>query len=219
MVAPSWAELAPKGKRGQALRLDYNPATVSMSGGATWHVPDSKGAAAPREYLECSPRSLSFAARLDARATTTSTVSQRVEIIFGWLKPTTESIAKNAPAATVLTLNWGRQRWFDVVLTQVSAEFSLFDPNGTPIRAELSLTFEQVDTPTPRQNPTSGGVPGRRVRQLVAGDSLMSVASQEYGDPRYWRDLAVLNRIDDPSALRPGTGLLLPAHEDLEPHR
>jgi nucleoid-associated protein YgaU len=45
---------------------------------------------------------------------------------------------------------------------------------------------------------------------VVAGDSLASIAYDEYEDARLWRALAEANHLDDPMRLPPGTELLVP---------
>ena len=42
------------------------------------------------------------------------------------------------------------------------------------------------------------------------GQSLATIAAQEYGNPRAWRVIAQANGIDDPLGLVPGMRLLLP---------
>jgi nucleoid-associated protein YgaU len=44
----------------------------------------------------------------------------------------------------------------------------------------------------------------------VQGDTLTSVAQQEYGDPGLWRALADANGVDDPMRLPAGARLLVP---------
>jgi len=44
----------------------------------------------------------------------------------------------------------------------------------------------------------------------VAGDTLASVAYEEYRNPTKWRALAEANGIDDPMRLRPGAVLIVP---------
>ena len=79
-----------------------------------------------------------------------------------------------------------------------------------PLRASVDIVLvETPDEPKP-QNPTSGGVPDRRSVVLGAGDTLASLARQEYGDPNLWRALATANDVDDPSRVPPGTALVVP---------
>ena len=61
-----------------------------------------------------------------------------------------------------------------------------------PLRAKRPLTMEEVPDDPKRQNPTSGGV-RPPCRRPGGGDTLASLARQEYGDPNLWRALAVAN--------------------------
>ncbi len=101
-------------------------------------------------------------------------------------------------------------------MTSVSAKFTLFSSAGTPIRAVCSVTMEEMPGEEFRkQNPTSGSYDVRRVHRTVAGDSLASVAFNEYGSPTAWRPLAAFNGIDDPLRVPTGTVLMLPSPDEL----
>jgi len=99
-------------------------------------------------------------------------------------------------------------------LRSVSARFTLFRVDGTPIRATCNIRLEEVPHETARQNPTSGSRPGMRVHVLTEGETLHSVAWTEYRQARYWRGLAAFNDIDDPMRVEPGSTLLLPSPRD-----
>jgi nucleoid-associated protein YgaU len=86
----------------------------------------------------------------------------------------------------------------------------MFRLDGTPVRAKVSISFEETPMSAAKQNPTSGGQPGRRTHLVTMGDSLASLAYREYGDPGLWRAIAAANGIDDPSRLHPGMSLLIP---------
>jgi nucleoid-associated protein YgaU len=107
---------------------------------------------------------------------------------------------------------WGTMWSFKAVVAQISQKFSMFLPDGTPVRATLDVTFKQVEDEGlyPKQNPTSGGVPGHRSHTLKEGETLDWIAAQEYGQASHWRYIAEVNRIDNPQKLRPGTVISLP---------
>ena len=65
-------------------------------------------------------------------------------------------------------------------------------------------------------NPTSGGLATRRTHTVVEGDTLASIAYQEYRDPNKWRALAEANNIDDPMRVKPGTVLIVPDRREAE---
>ncbi len=208
MAAIAKLTLRPKTGGGAALELPYNPESLTFSASATFNDVPAGADVAGVQFMERQARSTSVTARLDARALTRS-VADTVQQVFDWLEPTEESVKRNAPSPPLLDLSWGKH-WFDVVLESASAEFTLFSADGAPTRATVMMTLKEVPLKEKRQNPTSGSLVGRRSHQVVSGDSLHSIATAEYGDPRHWRDLALANRLDDPLALRPGTRVLLP---------
>ena len=114
---------------------------------------------------------------------------------------------------------WGGYQSFVGVVTKVQQKFILFTPKGTPVRAVLDVTLQQVEpdrsqggqAPSGGQNPSSQGETGHRVRVVQQGDTIDLIAAQEYGDPGRWRLLADANALDNPRLLKPGTALVVPA--------
>lgn len=106
----------------------------------------------------------------------------------------------------------GKAWSFEAVITNLQVKFVLFLPDGTPVRATATVTFQQVkDTENlPSQNPTSGGIGGERLWRVTEGDTLAWIAHQEYGDTSRWRLIADANHLSDVRRLVPGTVLVLP---------
>jgi hypothetical protein len=156
---------------------------------------------------------------LDAAEAEADDIMDDVETLFGWLGKAEES-DKEPP---LLKLDWGGNTTlqdFHGYLSQVDVKYTLFKPDGRPVRASVSLTFKELPPEGPRnpgkkQNPTSGALVSGRVHVVTAGDSLASLAYREYGDPTCWRVIAVRNRIDDPLRLPPGTTLVMPNPHDV----
>lgn len=107
---------------------------------------------------------------------------------------------------------WGKAWSFHAVITSLSQKFTLFLPNGTPVRATLTVAFQQVkdEAVLAPQNPTSGGVTGERVWTVGEGDTLGWIAHKEYGDTRRWRHIAEANQLQHVRRLVPGTTLVIP---------
>ena len=73
--------------------------------------------------------------------------------------------------------SWGKAWSFEAVMTSLSVTFTLFLPDGTPVRATAKVAFQQVkDSKELPQNPTSGGLGGERVRTVEEGDRLDLIA-------------------------------------------
>ncbi len=108
-------------------------------------------------------------------------------------------------------IQWGRgnvllQRGF---LKSVTKTLTHFWEDGTPVRAMLNCTFEEVLDPKFElkvQNPIDD--PIRVVRR---GETLSSIAAEEFNDPAQWRLIAEANQMDNPRQIVPGQRLTVPA--------
>ncbi len=203
-------------KRG-AITFQFNPKEVTIAKTAKWERKTAKGApkAGPPEFTGADGCKLTLEMFLDATSKQDASVVKAVEQLFSCCVPTDESVRKKKPAPPIVVLHWGAVSSFPAFVTSVSAKYTLFNGQGMPIRAVVSVAMEEMPGEPFRQNPTSGSADVRRVHRIVAGDSLASVAYEEYGDPTQWRAVAKYNGIDDPLRVRTGTMLLLPSPEEL----
>lgn len=107
---------------------------------------------------------------------------------------------------------WGSAWSFNAVLASVQQKFTLFLPDGTPVRATLTVSFTQVrdEGSLSPQNPTSGGIGGERIWTVSEGDTLGLIAHKEYGDTSKWRAIADANRLGGVRQLPAGMVLVIP---------
>jgi len=101
---------------------------------------------------------------------------------------------------------WGGMKSFKAVITNINQRLTMFTSKGIPVRATLTVTFQEVEKPGtyPLQNPTTGGNPGYKRRMVKEGDTLDWIAHEEYGDAFLWRFIADANNVDNPKILKPG---------------
>jgi hypothetical protein len=200
--------------KGGSDRLDFmfNPKELSITKSSSWKDAQSRGAkkAPKKEFVGTNARTLSMELLFDGWASGKGDVSSKLKQLFDWTCPTQESMSANKPQPSVVVLHWGSQAWFEGYVKQVNATYTLFDDQGTPLRATAKVSLEELPADAASQNPTSGSLPGHRTYRAVSGDSLHSIAYQEYRRPGYWRALAEANGIDDPLRLEPGMTLLIP---------
>ncbi|HOU12872.1 MAG TPA: hypothetical protein PKZ84_07120 [Anaerolineae bacterium] len=107
---------------------------------------------------------------------------------------------------------WGKLALFLAVVEKVTIEYTLFDPDGTPIRAHATVELKQQDARDDyagSTNPTTR-TESRKTRVVQVGDRLDVIAYQEYGSAAHWRHLAAANGLYDPRDLHPGQILVLP---------
>jgi hypothetical protein len=204
------AELVPT--EGKRLPFHYNPDTLNVVKTADWTKPRTPGqkSIAKPQFVGCTGRTLNLTILLDSVDVPKHDVTAAVDQLLAWTTASDTSYRQHKPQPPLLRLHWGGYQYFPGYLSSVNATYLLFSPKGKPLRARVVLAMEEVpDDPKP-QNPTSGGVPDRRAVVIGGGDSLASLARQEYGDPNLWRALAVANGVDDPMAVAPGRALVVP---------
>ena len=113
-------------------------------------------------------------------------------------------------------LGWGSFNMSDEyqcewVLQSLNQRFTLFLSDGTPVRATLSCSFKQWrgdDLEEKLLKKESADVV--KTRTIRRGDTLSSIAAEEYNDPALWRPIAEANDIHNPRSLAPGQLLIIP---------
>lgn len=153
-----------------------------------------------------------------ARATSVTTLT---DAFYGLVK-----IDPQTHASPVCSFIWGekfpgdrlperygnqRRTEFSCLVTSVKQDFKLFSPEGTPLRAVLTVKLEEY-VPMQRQierlNLQSSD--HTRTHVLKHGESLALVSWQYLHDARDWRHVAGANGIDDPRRVTPGRTLTIP---------
>jgi len=112
----------------------------------------------------------------------------------------------------ICRLRWGRVELFMGVLTGLTEKYTMFMPDGRPVRATLECSFVEYVSQSyaaKRGELHSADVPKRRV--VRRHETLQSIAAEEYDDPTLWRHIAQANNIVNPRVLPPGTLLVIPA--------
>jgi hypothetical protein len=210
------AFIQPK-EGGERLTCSFNPSEYTISKSGNWQKTPARGArSAPTpEFVGANPRTLQMELFFDGWEDGSTNVQANVDTLLDWTNPTKKSIADNKPNPPILVFHWGGNSYFDAYLKQVSAKFTMFRSDGTGVRATASVTLEEVPDEPALQNPTSGGVAGKRTHVVAEGDTLHSIAFGEYGDPALWRGLAAANDVDDPLRIAPGTRLLVPPRPEV----
>jgi|SRR5215470_8903273 len=113
-------------------------------------------------------------------------------------------------APPICSIAWGSLQ-FRGVLDHVSGTFTLFLPDGMPVRATLDVSFKEfIDIQVlVRKQPTESA-DHRKMRVVKSGDRIDNIAGEEYGDPGQWRPIAEANNLQDPGSLDPGVVLIIP---------
>jgi hypothetical protein len=115
-----------------------------------------------------------------------------------------------------IRVTWGEGLSFKAIVESVDQKFNLFTPGGIPLRATLNVSLREYRTLEEQLAELNlQSADHTRVRTVVEGDTLASLAREEYGDPAAWRLIAEANPdIDDPTLLPVGRQVVVPRVED-----
>jgi hypothetical protein len=116
-------------------------------------------------------------------------------------------------APPVCLFIWGAYI-FPCIIERVTKRFTMFLPEGFPVRATLSVTLKEYkEFETQVKEISKQSADRTKTRQVKQGDSLWFIAAKEYGNPALWRGIAEANKIDNPRVLKPGMELIIPPLE------
>lgn len=214
---PSSGGTAQPGALMFEIEFQFNPKELSLTKNAKWKreaQPNAKKSGPP-EFQGSDPCKLTLEVFLDATEKMDDKVVQTVEKLFSCCVATEDSRQGGKGSPPWIIFKWGGLTGFPAYMASVTAKYTLFTPGGVPVRAVCSVNLEEISGEQSGQNPTSGALAARDEHQLVAGDTLQSLAYGAYGNPELWRVIAEANGIDDPMRLHPGRRLLVPALEEL----
>ena len=149
--------------------------------------------------------------------TKNGTIQPQIDRLVEWT-----TVPDSTPTASPpqLTFTWGAlivgdKGGFRGFLEQLRVTVEMFGRDGTPLRANIALSLKSGVLAPQGTNPTSGTETSRKRRVLRRGQTLQSLAYEEFGEAGAWRLVAELNGIDDPTRLRPGQEIMLPDRREL----
>lgn len=214
---------------GQHLAVQFNPTEYTTTKGAQFAEIQIPGIDAPLQQFvagqaERITLDLFFDSTEDGTGTGATAVTDRTNEFFRLVKM---SGADHAPPR--LRLYFGDhgfpgvvadrtagaaatpRRAFDCVCESVQQRFTLFNPDGVPLRARLTVTLREYRTLEQQLEDLDLQSPDHtRLRVVQQGENLPLIAYRAYGSAAEWRRIAEANDVDDPRDVPPGTVLELP---------
>ncbi|WP_435158791.1 CIS tube protein [Haladaptatus sp. DFWS20] len=195
---------------GTAIPVMFNPTEYSIEKGVSYAQQSPPGRGAPlTQFVSGESETLSMELFFDTHDDEATDVRYYTELIDSLLTIDTE-----LHAPPVCKFVWGSLVDFESVLESASKQFTMFDRNGLPVRARVTVTFRKYDPPVRErsENPLASA-DRTKLWEVKSGDTLWSIAGTEYADPTEWRPIADANGIENPRVLRPGTKLVVPPLE------
>src|SRR5918997_6504566 len=107
-------------------------------------------------------------------------------------------------APPILRVSWASLQ-FRCVLARVSQKFIMFSDDGTPVRARLTVTFNEfIDAEREAKEVARQTANFSKVHVVTQGETLSMIAAKLYDNAQSWRPIAIVNDISDPRSLFPG---------------
>ena len=120
-------------------------------------------------------------------------------------------------APPVLRVAWASLQ-FRCVLARVSQKFVMFLPDGTPVRARLTVSFnEYIDATREAKEVNRQTANFTKVHVVQQGETLSDIAGRLYNNSQVWRPIAIVNQIENPRSLVTGAELQIPALPFVDP--
>lgn len=109
-----------------------------------------------------------------------------------------------------LVLSWG-SLVFKCKLTSLDISYTLFKPDGSPLRAKASVKFEEaLDSSVIAAEAGEESPDLTHLILVKQGDTLPLICKKAYGDASYYMEVAKHNKLVNYRNLIPGTELYLP---------
>jgi nucleoid-associated protein YgaU len=107
--------------------------------------------------------------------------------------------------------SFGTKNGFDCILKDLQINYTLFAPDGKPLRAKISATFVNYIEQARRVREEGKKSPDvTHLRKVKAGDTLPLMAYDIYGDPSYYLQVAKVNGLVNIRRLETNTDLRFP---------
>lgn len=104
-----------------------------------------------------------------------------------------------------LKIHYGSEVKFDCVLTSLDINYTLFNSDGSPLRAKLTANFLQYIDPESRAKKERNSSPDLTHKRIVkAGDRLDLMTYNIYDSPAYFLQVGFRNELTTVRRIKPG---------------
>ncbi len=217
MVVTAYSDANFNAKVGQPFTVWINPSSYTHTYAIEFRDRQAQGAAGPSaEFSKVGQDTVAFDLIFDttgvvsppkgAAAATSDGVAGLIDNFSTLVAKVNGSIHR----PNFVKLAWA-QLQFQCVLQSMNVVYNLFKPDGTPLRATVSVTFlgfqseKQLAKAANKQSPDM-----THVVTVQAGDTLPSLCYRIYGSAIYYAQVAETNGLAGFRRLRPGSQLVFP---------
>lgn len=116
-----------------------------------------------------------------------------------------------------LIVSWGSELSFKCILSNLELNYTLFEPDGSPLRVKVNATFiahksrEQIQAESRLSSPDL-----THERRVEEGQRLDWLTNSIYENPKYLMQVAAFNSLSTIRRIKPGINLLFPPFDKNE---
>jgi Contractile injection system tube protein len=196
---------------GQPYSVMINPDTIKWQRNIEYNEqqpPDSSSAS--QKYKSTPSEKLSFdividcTGIVDAKRTNMATeISQLESIIYAY--------NGEIHRPNFVTIQWGQNISFKGVLTSFDTSYTLFKPDGSPLRAKISLAFSQYVSPATVAKLDGDESPDvTHIVTVVQNSNLPQLCQKVWNDYSYYVQVAKFNKLNKFRNLKGISRLIFP---------
>jgi len=232
MIQPAKARMNVEwgnGRHSDEFDVQYNPTELSLDKNVQLAEVNIPGLDAPlqqfvRGQAEKLTLELFFDTTESGMGVGAESVTAKTDRLYQLVK-----VESDTHAPPVVTFSWNHRfpgdnlrfgsgsqmrNSFKGVVESIRQKFTLFSPEGVPLRATVNLVLREYRTLEEQLNQLKLNSPDRTHHHVLGeGESLSGVAASYWSRPGEWRHIADENEIEDPRRLFAGTFLTLPVLE------
>ena len=197
---------------GEQINVMFNPEKYSINKDNTFASQGIPGRRGPLlQFVQGNMRTLEMELFFD-------TYEQRRDV-----RDETQKIVKlldidpNLHAPPVLFVAWASLQ-FRSVLARVNQEFNMFLDDGRPVRARLTVSFNEfIDLDREGKEIKRQTSTFTKVHVVTQGEVLSGIAAKHYENPLMWRPIAIASELENPRVVFAGQTLQVPALPFVDP--
>lgn len=195
---------------GDVLSVQFNPKEFTLSDSASWRDQGNKARPA-LSYEKGAPAGLQMELWFDTTRGGADVNAEYIDAFRALLEQTyTDRVnGRVIQRPPTLKFAWGGFELVCVV-ERIQVLYSMFKPDGTPVRAKVTLQLKEQATPNNAVTGTgasSAALANTTTATVGPGQTLSSVAEANGASTA---DVARANNIADPMAVSPGTTVVIP---------
>lgn len=207
------AKLIVEGRE-KPIQVEFNPSEYNLSSSIQYSEKNIPGLDGPiGQYIAGNSTTLNVTFFFNTyKPPTLDNPEERGTDVTGYTRQITNLTLIDGKLHRVprVTFSWGSIQ-FTGMITDVKESYTMFLADGMPVRAKVEVSFKSVyDISTGKRISPLESPDRTKIRTVMQGDSLWSIAAQEYEDPEKWKVIARENGILNPLELSPGQTLKLP---------